>query len=163
VEKPEADDITINLEKDGCYIEPYDAILSKKFWSDAKNGHITATGGIDGGAGRFTATVEFQYKLDGDYLVFRSTRYMMSGPPGYPNKFRANINIATKRGPYISQVNSPDAMWQDGAWHNYEVSMRVINYWYDPYQVGIEVDFDGPDGGGWFWTWKQILQPGQIP
>ena len=84
----------------------------------------------------------------------------MTAPPGYANKYRANINVELRRN-QSHHVKSPNAMWQDGQWHSYEIGLEVLNYIESPLMVGIEVDFDGPDGGGWFWTWKTIWQPGE--
>ena len=114
---------------------------------------ITAIGGLGSAAGRFSAILEGQYTSTSNSVTLTTTRYRMSGP--YAPKYRANINININRGGFEQQHNSPDTLSQDRSWHQYEVTLSIGR---DPsiepvVSLGIEVDFDGPDGGGWFWTW----------
>lgn len=81
----------------------------------------------------------------------------MTAPSRYAHKYRANINIEFKSsGRSSGKLDSPDAMWQDNAWHDYVRYMSIQSNSAASFEKGIQVDFDGPDGGTWFWTFKNF-------
>lgn len=148
-------DVEEHLKKTGSYIRPKSHTVSD-YWEGAPIGLITATGGIGAGKNQFIADVEFRYRKDGQTWHIMIDRYRMVAM-GYPPKYRANINIEFTSAGYSSgKLVSPDAMWQDNAWHSYERIMKVSSDLTSGFRMGIEVDFDGPDGGGWFWTYKNF-------
>jgi hypothetical protein len=149
------DDVKEHLIKTGSYIRPK-SHTDSDYWEGAPKGLITAIGGIDAGKDQFKADVEFRYKKEDQIWHMMIDRYRMIAM-GYPPKYRANINIEfTSAGHSSGKLVSPDAMWQDNAWHSYERIMRVQSDLTSGFRMGIEVDFDGPDGGGWFWTYKNF-------
>lgn len=93
---------------------------------------------------QLTTELQCQYKFERGSLYVRTLRYKMTTRNGNWN--RANIDLYLKT--LTSAVEySPDALLQDGAWHEYS---RIINSPWGPVAEGglknriyIRVDYDG--------------------
>ena len=143
-----------SLQGDVNVEEPYLVVDSENesFWDDADTETITAIGGIGNGYRRFKAEMVYQWYVDGRYIKVRTLRYRMSPPSGYEPKDRANIWFqAIVNGVEILR-KSDDELRQDSQWYNYSVTADFDAPTASQLRINIYVDFDGPDGGGWFWA-----------
>ncbi|MNX26857.1 hypothetical protein D3C86_569350 [compost metagenome] len=122
------------------------------FWDDAETATIQVMGGIDAGYNRFKAEMVYQWYVDGSYIKVRTLRYRMTPPSGYAVKERANINFQAIVRPQEIKRNSQDNLKQDSQWHEYGVTADFYAPTEAELRITIEVDFDGPDGGGWKWS-----------
>ena len=146
---------TNNIEEqpqDGSYSEGKPSAITPQD-AEWKPFTVFTRGGIDNGKGKFWAFLEGAYTSNDTAITLKTTRYRMSGP--YEPKNRANINVKITQDIQQKQHNSPDTLKQDDVYHPYEVTLTIprVRDYPPSFNIGIEVDFDGPDGGGWFWTW----------
>lgn len=128
----------------------------RSFWGDAELDTITANGGIDKGKGKFNAYLTVQYKIYNGLVYCRSLEYKITAPYYSADRRRANINLGVAAGSLSNVARSPDTLHQTGEWKALVLEPSATSLGGNGvFYLGIEVDFDGPDGGGWFWTWSK--------
>ncbi|MCP1495447.1 hypothetical protein J2Y86_000154 [Pseudomonas migulae] len=99
---------------------------------------------------RFESHMKGHYGYTDTNVYIQTTEYCMSGPHG--SYYRANLGIKVMHGGFSHYLPSPDAMWQDGTWHDYRYTFFIRRSW--PPQLirlAILTHFDGPNGGKAFW------------
>ena len=117
---------------------------------------VTITDTLRVETGNFRGELTFDYWFDGLQFNFKTVQYRITLLNGQSGGNKANINLHLWNEPSEWKHNSPDAMWQDGQWHNYpnaDVSLRAWG-WITVYVTFI-FDKSGDDPSGY--VWKQYF------
>lgn len=133
--------VSIGLENSSDQNAGDDGPYSEVFWA---NSVLVTLRQTHPRVPQLTTELQCQYKFERGSLYVRTLRYKMTTRNGNWN--RANIDLYLKT--LTSAVEySPDALLQDGAWHEYS---RIINSPWGPVAGGglknriyIRVDYDG--------------------
>jgi len=105
-------------------------------------------------SGNFMGELTFQYWWSATHFYFKTAQYRITRSNGQVGGNKANVNIKIDNSAGSWYNESPDALWQDGAWHSYwrETELRVWDKWATVYVTFI-FDKSGDDPRGT--TYKQ--------
>lgn len=150
----------VTEEQDGSLREPGAGKQSSElFWSDAITTTLHQT---HPRVPSLKTELVCQYKFEGGRIKVRALRYKMTTRSG--NWYRANIDIALNAASYVRE-NSPDNLWQDTQWHNYEKYLEspLAAPGFNMYLV-IRVNYDGTNNDvGAGEGWGVHIRPAQKP
>lgn len=118
-------------------------LFSEEFWAGAPVSDITC---FNEDVPTLIGTMTFQYKRspNGKIIYTRTLKYKMT--TRYKNWYRANMDI-TVMSAGSRTVKSPDALWQDGHWHNY-VRPLDVDANTSGVDAKIDCEFDGTNNDG---------------
>ncbi|WP_434561547.1 hypothetical protein [Pseudomonas sp. Z4-20] len=131
-------------EKTKSALEKESEILKSRLIKERHDNVSVRTDTLTVNKGNFRGELTFQYSFVGGYFDFKTLQYRITRFNGQSGGNKANINLHLWNEPSDWRSNSPDAMWQDGKWHNYEREANLREWGW----ITVWAEFIFDKGGG---------------